>query len=237
VSTVDVAPAAPPIGVLGGMGPLASAEFLKTIYEASLDRPEQQTPSVVLHSDPSMPDRTTAFLNGGTPLVLARFIRSLEALDAEGVSRIVVCCVTIHHLLPQLPPELRGRIVSLIDVIADAVTATPERHLLLCTTGTRQLRLFERHEAWDRMRQHLLLPDDEDQARVHETIYRVKQFGDVPLLVRTVEELLAKYDARSFVAACTEVHFAAKQINRAGASFRCIDPLQIIAADMARGRL
>jgi aspartate racemase len=46
------------LGVLGGMGPLASAEFLKTIYEESLDGPEQTAPQVVLHSDGSSPGCT-----------------------------------------------------------------------------------------------------------------------------------------------------------------------------------
>jgi aspartate racemase len=226
------------VGVLGGMGPLASAEFIKTIYEASLDRPEQRAPNVVLHSDPSMPDRTTAFLTGEPEEVLARFIAGLESLTREGVAKIVVCCVTIHYLLPQLPLQLRCRIVSLLDVISQAVTATPERHLLLCTTGTRRLRLFETHPSWTAMRDHLVMLDEQDQEVVHDTIYRVKQHGDVPLLVRTVERLLQKYGVRSFVAACTEVHFAAKQFGGgATGSFGCVDPLQIIARDIAQGRI
>ena len=98
------APVRAPLGVLGGMGPLASAEFLKSIYEVEIPGPEQNTPAVVLHSDPSMPDRTTAFLNGRSEIVLERFITALERLDREGVSKIVVCCITIHYLLPQLPP-------------------------------------------------------------------------------------------------------------------------------------
>ena len=231
------------LGVLGGMGPLASAEFLKTIYEESLDGPEQSAPQVVLHSDPSMPDRTSAFLNGGTELVLARFVTALNALEREGVSRIVIACITIHYLLPRLPPELRGRIVSLVDVVSDAIGASPERHLLLCTTGTRRLRLFESHPSWDAIKNRLVVPDDEDQAVVHDTIYQVKERGDVPLLVATVERLLRKYDVASFVAGCTEIHFAAKRLRGevpstgSGWGIRCVDPLLIVARNVARGQI
>lgn len=49
-----------PLGVLGGMGPLASAEFLKTIYECSVAGGEQRSPSVIMYSDPTFPDRTEA---------------------------------------------------------------------------------------------------------------------------------------------------------------------------------
>ena len=46
------------LGILGGMGPLTSAEFLKTIYEVNISGPEQDAPACVLYSDPSVPDRT-----------------------------------------------------------------------------------------------------------------------------------------------------------------------------------
>jgi len=227
-----------PLGVLGGMGPLASAEFLKTIYETGVTGPEQSAPGVVLHSDPSMPDRTSSFLTGGTEIVLARFISALQALEREGVSKIVVCCITIHYLLPRLPPELRSRIVSLLDVISATIASTPDRHLLLCTTGTRQLRLFETHPDWAVMKDRLVMPDDDDQLRIHNTIYQVKERGDVQILVTLVERLLEKYQVTSFVAGCTEIHFAAKRFAGAsGAGARCVDPLLIIADSVARGTL
>ena len=52
------------LGVVGGMGPLASAEFVKTIYEYGLNRREQESPSVVLVSDPTFPDRTSVSWQG-----------------------------------------------------------------------------------------------------------------------------------------------------------------------------
>lgn len=226
-----------PVGVLGGMGPLASAEFLKSIYEVEVPGPEQNAPPVVLHSDPSMPDRTTAFLNGQAAVVLERFIAALEKLDREGVSKIVVCCITMHYLLPQLPAALRSRVVSLLDVIADTIGRRPDRHLLLCTTGTRRLRLFETHPQWARMQDHLVMPDDADQQEIHKTIYQVKQGADVQILVDLVTRLLAKYEVSSFVAGCTEIHFASKRFTGADGAPRCVDPLLIIANDVARGQL
>jgi aspartate racemase len=227
-----------PLGVLGGMGPLASAEFLKSIYEVDIPGPEQNTPAVVLHSDPSMPDRTTAFLNGTSDVVLQRFIAALEKLEREGVSKIVVCCITIHYLLPQLPPALRRRIVSLLDVIADTIARSPDRHLLLCTTGTRQLRLFETHPQWALMQDRLVMPDAADQQEIHRTIYQVKEGADVQVLVDLVARLLDKYQVSSFVAGCTEIHFASKRFAAGnGSPHRCVDPLLIIANDVARGQI
>jgi aspartate racemase len=229
----------PPLGVLGGMGPLVSAEFVKTIYEQPFDGPEQNAPHVILHSDPSMPDRTAAFLNGAADTVLPRMVEAIERLDREGVSKIVICCVTAHYLLPRLPASLRCRIVSLLDVIAEALAAGPERHLLLCSTGTRRLQMFESHARWDSMKDRLVMPDDADQAEIHRTIYEVKQRADVQVLDRLVERLLGKYGVRSFVAACTEIHFASKRLagQNGGAAFGCVDPLFIVAERVARGQI
>ena len=66
----------PVLGVLGGMGGLASAEFVKTIYELSgaESHLEQDEPALVMYSDPAFPDRTEAFLRGETQLILTGLI-------------------------------------------------------------------------------------------------------------------------------------------------------------------
>ena len=76
------------LGVLGGMGGLASAEFVKTIYEFSgeLSLPEQAGPVVAMYSDPAFPDRTEAFLRGETQPILTRLIDALDRLDRMGAT-------------------------------------------------------------------------------------------------------------------------------------------------------
>ena len=83
-------------GVVGGMGPLASAEFLKTIYEFGLREQEQNSPTIIVYSDPSFPDRTTAFLKGDDDVVLAQLKRVIGQLSELNAVRIVLCCITIH---------------------------------------------------------------------------------------------------------------------------------------------
>src|SRR6202163_2919573 len=163
------------LGILGGMGPLASAEFLKTIYRLNLSGSEQEAPSCVLLSDPSFPDRTEAILEGSTDVLARRLTSALEELSSLGAERIVIACVTIHHLLPQVPERLRRKVVSLLDVIAEEVRAARQPHLLLATTGTRTARIFERHEGWDSIAEWVRLLDADDQHRLHDWISRLKR--------------------------------------------------------------
>lgn len=228
------------LGVLGGVGPLASAEFLRTIYERALGEREQTAPRVVMYSDPSFPDRTETLLAGDDDLLLEPLEAALRALCAAGASRVVICCVTLHHLLPRLPHELRAKVWSLPDVIFEGVRRSRRRHLLFCTSGSRRLGIFERHEGWAKARDYIVLPEGGDQALIHDIIYRVKRNEDLGRLAPTLKGLLAAYGTDSFIAGCTEMHLLAKYVNSGdeGRERRtCLDPLTIIAEEVAKENL
>lgn len=229
------------VGVLGGMGGLASAEFLKTIYETEVGEREQDGPVVILLSDPTFPDRTESFLAGRDEVVLEPLARAMERLRGCGASSIVMCCVTLHHLLPQLPPELRERVVSLLDVLMDELANAPGRYLLVCSTGTRQLSLFDRHPRWDEVRDRVILPDPDDQRRIHhDVIYPIKRNAGMDGLARQLDGLIDRYAADGFIVGCSEVHVLAKHyFARVDPERRraCIDPLATVAAAIRGGTL
>jgi aspartate racemase len=219
------------LGVVGGLGPLVSAEFLKTIYEEGIAGAEQNSPRVLMYSDPTFPDRTSAFLAGDEEPIVRQLTGVLESLREQGAARIVICCVTMHHVLHRVPAHLRALVVSLIDVAAEAVIRSDEKHLLLCSTGTRRLRLFEAHPRWTEIRERVVLPSDEDQDAVHRMIYALKVNEPIGAVAPALESLLHKYGVQSFVAGCTEMHlFAKHRLRQTGQ--RCIDPLYIIARDL-----
>jgi len=225
------------LGIVGGLGPQASAEFLKTIYEYNIGDHEQDAPIVLLRSDPTFPDRTDSFLAGESEPLLARLTGSLQSLSDDGATRIVICCMTIHHLLPSVPAHLSARVISMLDVIFDNLKP-PQRHLLLCSNGTRKLELFENHPQWATHKSQIVLPDDDDQEKIHrDLIYPIKQNPDFSRLKVLLETLLKRYEVDSFIAGCSEIHVLAKHLvfngNRAG--YACLDPLMIIARRWERG--
>lgn len=227
------------LGVLGGMGPLASAEFVKTVYECSgrAREREQEAPALVVYSDPTMPDRTTALRAGGDEVLLGRLTEALELLSRLGASRIVICCMTIHYLLPRLRPELRGRVIPLTDVILARLRLIRGRHLLVCSNGTREMRLFEGHGRWAQCADHVVFPDEADQHRIHELIYEVKRNRAVNRTASYLQSLLDKYRVESFIAGCSEIHLVAKRFMGGGAGrkgYGCVDPFLILAEEVVR---
>lgn len=221
------------LGILGGLGPLASTDFLLSLYEHNLGEVEQDSPAVILYSDPTLPDRTETFLNGDERILLDPFRDALAQLSRLEVRKIVVACVTIHYLLPRLPQDLRRKIIPLTDVILSEVAATRQKRLLICTRGTRAMRIFESHERWAEAAPFVVFLEENDQNRIHERIYReVKTNAGAASLTTYLADLCIKYGVDSFIAGCTELHRVTRLMNardRAKASCGFLDPLLIIA--------
>lgn len=220
------------LGILGGMGPLASAEFVKTIYEYNLTAREQDMPACMLYSDPTIPDRTEAIQQGSEAQVIAYLERGLLHLSQSDVSRIVIACITAHYFLPRLRPDLRSNVISLIDIVIDDVLKTCQPHLLFCTNGTRQAGIFQQSPRWREVERYVLLPSEADQQRIHRLLYHVKQ-GDVgDARLDDVEQLLANYQARGLIAGCTEMHLLTKRLaarTTGQPQYQIADPLLTIA--------
>jgi aspartate racemase len=223
------------VGIVGGLGPLASAEFLKAIYENSPREREQEAPKVIMYSDPAFPDRTDAILSGDYNELFEKLVSSLRALSFLGATRMIVCCVTAHNLLKKLPPDLNTGLISLVDVIFEQIIQSPEKRLLVCSKGTRETRLFQDHEHWSATQEFIVLPDEHDQELIHhELIYQIKKTRNVYELLPTLKSLLAKYRVDSFISGCTEMHIVARRLAFKHAS---IDPLSIIAERIGSGTL
>jgi len=196
------------LGILGGMGPLASARFLRTVYEMKVIIREQDMPRILLDSDPAVPDRTAAVLGGpaAAERVIAALAARLRGLLNGGADRVVVACFTAHHFLDGVDADLRRPVLSLVDrAMAEAHTA-PGRLLLLATNGTRAARVFERAPHWPSVAERVVWPEPDDQDRVHRMIYELKRGGSHSAAVTEVGALTRRYGCTGVVLGCTELH-------------------------------
>lgn len=225
------------IGVLGGMGPLATVDLYRKIIQATPARTDQEHLPVLIDADPSVPDRTAALLEEGedpTPWL----IRGADRLAAAGASFIVIPCNTAHAFLGSMRPGCPVPIISMIEQTAREVARTTEagaRVGILATSGTLSAGLYQ--TALEHYGYQSLTPDDDAQAGVMSTIDRVKA-GEIdehaagPALATA--EGLAVRGAAALLAACTELPVVLSQEQ---VSVPLIDPTDVLARAAVRAAI
>ena len=222
------------LGVVGGMGPLASAEFVTRLYKYfSYSVTEQSAPFVIQYSNPAIPDRSLNFLKGETQCVYDGLMEALEVLRNSGATKYVICCFTMHHIISLLPQYYQDRIISLVDVVVEQVLQEEGRFLFLSTTGTRKMKIMEAHSDWDRIKHKICFMNDKHQEMLHGFIYKYLKRGVPAISVGgRILSIVEKYNVDGFIAGCTEMHLVTN-LGKDDTSFfrpyRIIDPLDIIA--------
>jgi aspartate racemase len=223
------------IGVLGGMGPAATADFYQKIIRATPAKVDQDHIKVLIYSNPQVPDRTAA-IRGEGPDPLPVLIASAQILVQGGADLITIPCVTAHHYYVALQQAVP---VSILHLIGETVTAVATDHPrvhrlgLLATTGTLQARLF--NQFFEPRGFTLIAPDPAVQVScVMEAIYAVKR-GDpheIPgRLVRQAAQHLLDRGAEAILAGCTEVPLI---LQDGDVTVPVIDPTWILAQAAVR---
>ena len=199
------------IGVLGGMGPAATADFYAKIVQATPAQRDQDHPRTLIWSDPTIPDRTGALIARG-PHPGPQLAAGARKLERSGADVIAVPCNTAHAFLPEIRAAIGIPVLDMVIETRDRVLdllGTGSTAGLLATDGTIRSRLYE--HAFEQRGERLLVPADQQQDRVMEAIRQVK--GDAgwvaaaQILCSAVADL-AERGAGVVIAGCTEIPVA-----------------------------
>lgn len=203
----------PLVGVIGGVGPLATAYFLGKVVRLTEAERDQDHLDVLVFDHAAIPDRT-AFILGDSAEdpgpVMADDARRLAAFGADF---LVVPCNTAHNFTDEVEAAVDVPVLSIIaETVAEARSRVPDLTAvgLLATSGTASSGVYQRALAADGVA--CLLPDDEDQALVMRVIYEQVKAGlpgDVAA-IRAVAGRLAERGAQAVVLGCTELSVVAE---------------------------
>ncbi len=196
------------LGVLGGMGPLASAQFMLRLTLLTPAAGDQDHIPAVLWSDPRIPDRTAARLSGGED-PLPALLRGIRGLEAAGAGAIAIPCNTAHGWFAAMQAATTLPILHIVDA-AEAellrLGVAPGRIGLMGTAGTLAMRLYQ--ERLDARGWECLTPDAaEMDLLVSPGIARVKANDPAGAYAPLAEaaRLLVARGARAVVLGCTEI--------------------------------
>jgi aspartate racemase len=133
------------IGILGGMGPLATADFFnKVIASTPAQRDDDHVP-LLIQSDPRIPPRPPAILNGALS-PLAAMLEGRDRLIAAGATALAMPCNTAHYWYPQLVQDCPVPFISIVDACCNeaALRSPPGGKIGLIATGaTLSAKIFD----------------------------------------------------------------------------------------------
>lgn len=196
------------LGVLGGMGPLATAEFLRSLAVSAPATTDQQHPRVLLLSEPAIPDRTEAVL-AGDDAPLPALESGLRTLARWGADLLVVPCNTAHVYLDRLRGRLPVPVMDIVDAtLREAMRVSPAGGWLAASTGTVASGLYQRRAR--ALGYRVLVPDGAHRDAIHAAAVRVKanDVADAGDELRGAMRSLWQRARLPMIAACTELPIA-----------------------------
>ena len=194
------------LGIIGGMGPLATADLYYKIAVHTNAATDQEHPRAVIDSNTDIPDRTDALLRGGadpTP----EMIKSARRLVSIGASLLLIPCNTAHCFYDAVAASVDVPVLHMLRLTRDALREKGViRAGLLATDGTVETHIYQTTFAGSGV--ELLLPTAEEQRIVMDLIYKGVKAGDPsydPAPFRRVCESLLARGAETLILGCTEL--------------------------------
>jgi aspartate racemase len=132
------------LGVLGGMGPLAAADFLAKLTAATDAGCDQEHIPLVLYGDCTTPDRTAAILGQG-PSPLPKLLAGIEFLNRANCAVIAVPCNSAHCWYDDMARASRVPVLHIVEASARRVQRNDpatRRVGVLSTEGTHRMGIY-----------------------------------------------------------------------------------------------
>ncbi|GJE16499.1 aspartate/glutamate racemase family protein [Methylobacterium marchantiae] len=199
------------LGILGGMGPMATVDFLRRLVELTPALRDQDHLPCIVAQATGIPDRTRAILGEGSD-PLPALEAALRQLEGAGATCIAMPCNTAHHWHGALQARTTRPILHIVDAVADTLMRSRAGDApvgLLASTGTVQAGLYVERLA----RRGIACRVPEDQEAVMRAIRLVKAgaLAEAGILLSASARSLLASGCGQVVLACTEIPIALRE--------------------------
>ncbi len=215
------------LGVIGGLGPIATAHFMELIIRMTEADTDQEHLDMIIYNRPSIPDRTSYILDSTRPNPLPEMIRVGNALTRQGAGLIAIPCMTAHYFHRELTRYIETPIVHAIhEVAAHLKKHGITRVGIMATDGSIRSGLFQRE-----LQKHgiePIIPGEQAQKCVMSVIYddvKANKPAEMDKFRFTSGELREK-GAQAIILGCTELSLVKRDF-RLGAGY--LDAMEVLA--------
>lgn len=217
------------LGVLGGMGPLATVDFLHKLIAETPARSDQEHIPVIVYSVPQIPDRPAAIVGRGES-PLPHMLEGIRTLKRAGAEALAIACNTAHYWYDDLVRQGGLPILHIADAACAAFADRNFRRAgLLATTGTTAAGFYQSRMS-ARGIDCVLSTADEQRALVEPAIEMVKrnQLTQAHALALRAACALRDQGAQAIIMGCTEIPLAL-EYQPSDLSSLCVDATRALA--------
>jgi len=195
------------LGIVGGMGPLATANFMTQVIENTDAGSDQEHLRIYVDCHSQVPDRVTALMGGG-PDITPAIAESIKKLEDMGAGVLAMPCITAHAFYSKFVGHASVPFLYLPDIVAKScMNDFPQKTAgVLSTAGTAKFRILL--EPIEALNVPHITPDQSEQDEVSRLIIDVKMGKDMNKIAEDFCKILDAMMARGadyFVLGCTEL--------------------------------
>lgn len=203
------------IGILGGMGAAASANFYQEIVKIAQEKynatEDTDFPPMFIYNLPLSGFGETGFLD--EELVKSQLIEGVKKLASIGVDFIVIPCNTVHHFFNEMQQSIKIPIISILEVTAETVQKKSYKKVgILSSRSTKEYQLYE--NILNQKDVATISTNEDEQKIIDKIIGSViagkQNMNDVALLQQIIARF-KKEGAQSVILGCTEIPLAISQ--------------------------
>ena len=209
------------LGILGGLGPLATAYFYEILTKKTKVNIDQEHLNLIILSHASTPDRTDYILDHTKENPYKNLLEDCKLLEKLGCKLISIPCNTASYFTENLQKEINIKISNMVQNTAKYINEKNYKTaVIMATTGTIKAKLYQTLLEKENIK--CLFPNQENVMKM---IYEyIKKGIDVPK--NLWEETIKGINADCFILGCTELSILKKHFNL---EEKFIDPLEIEA--------
>lgn len=217
------------LGIIGGMGPLATCDFFKKIIELTDAATDKEHLHIIIDNNTLIPDRTE-FIVGLGEDPRTEMIKSAIRLETMGIDYMAIPCNTAHYFYDDVVKHTKVKIIHMIEETAVSLNKTNPKdkdYLLLSTKGTYKSEIYKK--TFKKFGLNILEPSESDQDIIMDWIYKVKS-SKFDITLKEYESFIAKYKENKntpVILGCTELPILVNRIGLMKEEY--IDPTLVLA--------
>lgn len=194
------------LGIIGGLGPMATVYFAELVVGMSDVSCDQEHIPMEIKSIPAAPDRTAYILDHTRENPLPYLVEAGRGLKQQGADYLAIPCVTAHYFQEELTQQIGLPILSLPDELTKIFQSQKIQTVgIMATSGTIESSFLQRQLLQNGIRS--VVPDEEYQRQVMTIIYDQIKAGITPDIECFLEigRHLKEKGAKKLLLGCTEL--------------------------------